>query len=113
MKINEIKFAIDYMEENMPKWEYESDLYCSSASHGSRNLVCQDPEGYVYKTSIEALKRQIPEKPVYREDINAYFCPDDCGAIVGYCKHERDVISNRDEYCHLCGKKIDWSEVTE
>lgn len=52
-----------------------------------------------FETAIEALKKQLPKKPVFKR--NAYggisVCPI-CGA------------SDYGKYCRHCGQKIKWSE---
>lgn len=51
------------------------------------------------KTTLEALEKQLPEKPVFKR--NAYggisVCPI-CGA------------SDYGKYCRQCGQRLDWSE---
>ena len=49
--------------------------------------------------AIEALERQIPRKPIIKEEL--YHCPkcNDAGAII-----------YDDKYCSVCGQALDWNE---
>lgn len=52
--------------------------------------------------AIEALEKQIPKKPLYEKtygDCAVYSCP--------VCKDET-MILNGDNYCTMCGQKLDW-----
>lgn len=64
--------------------------------------------------AIDVLGKQIPQKPIkanrvvkkngeyYLNDDNEYY---KCPVCVGY-----DVpLREKQEYCHCCGQKIDWS----
>ena len=60
--------------------------------------------------ACEALKKQIPKKPVFKEavdecDTDNWVCPE-CGEIV-------KIFRIREKYCDNCGQKIDWSEQNE
>lgn len=60
--------------------------------------------------AVEALKKQIPKKPVLENTkgivgIDMWHCP--------VCKDEIISDWNRDianPYCHHCGQEIDWSD---
>ena len=57
--------------------------------------------------ACEALEKQIPKKPVFKESTDkhedgCWTCPV-CGGTVG-------VYDLRDNWCSDCGMKIDWSE---
>lgn len=57
--------------------------------------------------ACEALEKQIPKKPVYKESTDKYedgcwTCPV-CGGTVG-------VYDLRDNWCSDCGTMMDWSE---
>lgn len=56
MTKEEIRFAIDYLNKMMPEWDYEANVYCADAYHGLGELICDEPQGYVFKTAIEALE---------------------------------------------------------
>lgn len=57
MTNEEIRFAIEYLNEIMPEWDYEANIYCAEACYGLGKLICAEPEGYVFKTAIEALEK--------------------------------------------------------
>lgn len=103
-KINEIKFAIEYMTENMP----DTEAYNELDSH-----IFTDPEWLVFKASIEALEKQIPQKPILEADgyyngelvYDTWYCPS--------CNADYDTEHERHDYCPKCGQAIDWSEVDE
>lgn len=57
--------------------------------------------------ACEALKKQIPKKPVYKESTDkheegCWTCPV-CGGTVG-------VYDLRDNWCSDCGTMMDWSK---
>ena len=57
--------------------------------------------------ACEALEKQIPKKPVYKESTDkhedgCWTCPV-CGGTVG-------VYDLRDNWCSDCGTMMDWSE---
>lgn len=99
MTLEEIKFAIDFFEENMPVWDYEANVYCAETCYGLGEFICTEPEGYIFRTAIEALEKQIPKKPLLKAQ--RYRC--ECGALVGM----------NHKYCSQCSQAIDWSEVTK
>lgn len=110
-RVGDMSFAIKYMTENMPEWDYEANLYCAETCYGLGNYVCTRPEGYVFKAAIEALEKRIPQKPVLEGDgywngelvYDTWTCPS-CGEPyeIDYSKHD---------YCPMCGQAIDWGEV--
>lgn len=57
-----------------------------------------------FETAIEALKKQIPRKPIldviYPSGIEWYLCPT--------CNHNN--IEKSDSYCHVCGQALDWGD---
>ena len=56
------------------------------------------------ETAIEALKKQIPKKPIldtiFPSGIEWYLCPT--------CNHNN--IEKSDSYCHVCGQALDWGD---
>lgn len=56
---------------------------------------------------VNALNRQLPDKPYYRkeEDAEGWACPN-CGMGV---EHDHGRI--KDTYCHSCGQMIDWKNI--
>ena len=59
------------------------------------------------ETAIEALKKQIPRKPIldviYPSGIEWYLCPT--------CNHNN--IEKSDSYCHACGQALEWEAEQE
>ena len=68
-------------------------------------LDTSDIEPYI-DTIVDALKRQLPDKPYYRkeEDAEGWACPN-CDMGV---EHDHGRI--KDVYCHSCGQMLDWEE---
>ena len=75
------------------------------------------------RTSIAALKKQIPKKPIERKE-NVFveldngrhesgkkdvFCCPTCGESVGMRYGEHPIV-NVQNYCQNCGQAIDWTE---
>lgn len=54
------------------------------------------------RMAIEALKKQIPKKPVIYSDTNRADCPI-CNNTV------RGIDKPFGDYCSRCGQKLDWS----
>ena len=56
------------------------------------------------ETAMEALKKQIPRKPIldviYPSGIEWYLCPT--------CNHNN--IEKSDSYGHVCGQALDWGD---
>jgi hypothetical protein len=48
--------------------------------------------------TVEALEKQIPKKPLRREDTTYSFCP---------CCNSGNLMN---DYCTDCGQKIDWED---
>lgn len=69
-------------------------------------LDTSDIEPYM-SDIVEALKKQIPDKPYYRkeEDAEGWACPNcDDGVTVNHGRI-------RDTYCSHCGQMIDWDAI--
>ena len=75
---------------------------------------CGGEMGEVYSRAMNALEKQIPEKPAFDGDgydeeglpiLDQWLCPR-CGA--GY-----DVDYYEYEFCPECGQAIDWSDWDE
>lgn len=67
---------------------------------------CTSGEDDIYKsafaTAIEALRKQIPVKPIKIRTLLYVRCPS--------CRCEVDDGIREMEYCEHCGQKLDWSE---
>lgn len=70
------------------------------------------PQKESYEMAIQALKKQMPKKPYFREEEGAkgYACPScDMGVEIrlfqGGCVKER--------FCSCCGQALDWSSENE
>lgn len=65
--------------------------------------------------AIEALKKQIPQKPksyhttIFGDDRLAYDCPN-CKHCFTVMRPNCDDVPIRNQHCDICGQKIDWSE---
>lgn len=99
--------AIHWLNELMPKWDYEANIYGAEPYYGLGHYICTEPEGYVFKKAIEALEKQVPKKPHKIHDMNVnghpyYECVcNDCGYVLDEFK---------DDFCPNCGQAIDWEE---
>lgn len=56
-----------------------------------------DVDPWAVKIAVDAMKRQIPEKPA---DDGWLYCPI-CG---------KDILMERYKFCPDCGQRIDWSD---
>lgn len=65
--------------------------------------------------TIELFEKQIPQKPksyhtiIFGDDRLAYDCPN-CKHCFTMMKPNCDDVPMRNQYCDICGQKIDWSE---
>lgn len=57
MTKKQIQLAIEYLTKMMPEWDYDANVHCPDSYHGLGELICNEPEGYVYKIAIEALEK--------------------------------------------------------
>lgn len=67
-----------------------------------KEAVGGNEETMAMKLAVEAIEKQIPKKPLYEKtygDCAVYSCP--------VCKDET-MILNGDNYCTMCGQKLDW-----
>lgn len=100
-RVGDMSFAIEFMTENMPEWDYEVDTRFT------------EPEGYVFKAAIEALEKRIPQKPMLEGDgywngkpvYDTWICPS--------CGESYEVEFEKYDYCPKCGQAIDFSEVKD
>lgn len=65
-----------------------------------------------FEVAIEALEKQIPQKPYFGEPLgykgfNGYLCP----ICRNWLLYPDEIPNSRDSFCSFCGQKIDWSEV--
>lgn len=72
-----------------------------------------DKENEALEKALEALRKQIPEKPIieHYKHYDAYSCPK-CGRCFVF-KDETGFFTftgERSEFCNKCGKAIDWSD---
>ena len=59
----------------------------------------------VYAVAVKAIKKQIPQKPVYPdEDYGTFKCPA-CGGLI----YTEDRLETH-RFCLLCGQALDWNE---
>lgn len=79
-----------------------------------KNGKCSDecPQCNAMEKAIEALEKQIPEKPYFGEALgykgfNGYLCP----ICRNWLLYPDEIPTARDSFCSFCGQKIDWSEV--
>lgn len=56
--------------------------------------------------AIEALKKQIPKKPLHMH--KNYYCP--ICKEDGWLLWDDAVPNDMDKYCGICGQAIDWSD---
>ena len=52
------------------------------------------------KAILDAIKKQIPQKPVDKDDREMY----------GHCAVCRKLVHIGEDYCDQCGQAIDWEE---
>ena len=66
------------------------------------------------KMAINALKKQIPKKPIFdfnsSDTLSRFHC--DCGTSIKV-HHDIGTMDNNDapNYCSNCGRKLDWSGI--
>ena len=89
------------MTESEAKKEIEHNVFCNTDNF--EMTISKE----CYKTIINALKKQIPKKPIEMKPtdklLNGYYACPVCHGWVGM-----DEYSNK--YCGCCGNKIDWSD---
>lgn len=87
----------------------ENDEYCSTVYNETLDLTIG-----LYETAIEALEKQLPEKPIFEGDgfdelgdivFDEWLCP--------LCNARYEVDYQEYDYCPSCGQKLDWSEEDE
>ena len=59
-----------------------------------------------YDLAIEALKKQIPKKPLHMH--KNYYCP--ICKKGGWMLWDDAIPNDMDKYCGMCGQAIDWEE---
>lgn len=90
-------------KEKLKKYAEDNCFYSCGIKKGESDncYFCADAE--MFMMAIKAIKKQIPKKPVIREDGWLYWhCPL-CGREVG------NNMVYKDHHCR-CGQAIDWSE---
>lgn len=106
--------AINWLNELMPKWDYEANIYGAEPYCGLGHYVCTEPEGYVFKKAIEALEKQIPKKPHKVHDVeHKVHDVDENGHLyfTYVCVECGNVIDEYEDYfCPNCGQAIDWDD---
>lgn len=60
--------------------------------------------------ALEAMKKQIPKKPLLTKDAVDTFGADDPLWGEGYCPNCEHYIRLPHKYCYKCGQAIDWEE---
>ncbi len=66
-----------------------------------------------HNLGIEALKKQIPRKPVEQETDEKTHYKCECGYIMLTVYANGYRLGNQPKYCEKCGQKIDWSDEDE
>lgn len=90
--------AIKFLKSNQPTSGYITLNY----------LKCNE----ALKIAINALKKQIPKKPIFdfnsSDTLSRFHC--DCGNII-WVHHDIGIMNNNDapNYCSNCGLKFDWN----
>lgn len=90
METKKVKDVINHMEERL--------RHCVSSVAISKVAV---------ESSILALKKQIPQKPIekhYEEEGEKPYIKYKCPS----CQSRYQISKNYDFYCPQCGQKIDW-----
>lgn len=62
---------------------------------------------FMAATCVNALAKQIPEKPIRDSLDKAYLCPI-CNSSFTFWRGTQ-VIENKTNHCSSCGQAIDWS----
>ena len=93
--------AIHWLNELMPKWDYEANIYGAEPYYGLGHYICTEPEGYVFKKAIEALEKQVLKRVKYISDGYAN-CPVCEEELAGYCCPN---------FCPNCGQAIKWNDM--
>ena len=79
----------------------------------TKAFVDGDGEHWVMKFAIEALKNQIPKKPIEDTanltDFKTFHCPICNKRIVSRLDDEW-IAGRPQKYCDNCGQALDWSE---
>lgn len=76
-----------------------------------------DIDPWAAEIAVEAMKKQIPEKPLKSLDVDAkslyrLYCPT-CGVKIGHCNSRVGYIVKTygsEKYCGNCSQMIDWEE---
>ena len=73
-------------------------FFMDSNSDANKEECCNNIE--ILQNVINALKKQIPKKPIFTEDKQFALCP---------CCDMKGLI-DKQKYCDNCGQKLDWSD---
>lgn len=73
------------------------------------------PMNYAVETAIQALEKQVPKKPLYRE--TEYYAHKFAKGIKApFCECSRLAVDEENDcftYCPDCGQALDWSDENE
>ena len=86
---------------------------------------CTENCRYVYgqcefRMAINSMKKQIPMKPIKEDEIGVYTrtnikCKkpiyDNNLWICRYCCRRDAILNEGQNYCHICGQRIDWNNL--
>lgn len=94
------------MSNTMTNEEAIAKLEVYSSTNGSGQCTSEEHQE-AKRLAIEALKKQIPKKPIFDEEMETYYCPN-CKMAQAY------AVDDFADYCELCGqaidKSLDWSD---
>ncbi len=89
------------------KYEYPLD-FCKYDWILTHNKECIERAFELYSGEIlEALRKQVPVKPLVRMGFNVIKCPK-CKYISSF-----DLEKNKSKYCENCGQRFDLTELDE
>lgn len=93
--------AIDWLKgmQNKPM-DYAAMVGAPAFAYGYK-FVYPDPEDYAIDEAINALEKQISQKPIQ----DSY-----CGFVTYECPKCHSEVKNGQKYCDDCGQKLDWSD---
>lgn len=95
--MNKYQRALDYLDEafKVITQQFTNDISKVKIYKAERKAI---------KTLQELVDKATPKEPI--EDtthpIGTYYCPN--------CQKEFDMLQWHDEYCSICGQRIDWSD---
>lgn len=76
--------------------------------YGITHDIFAEPVTSYAQLSIDALKKQIPMKPVYDQIDRVYWCPACSTTFTFYGAYR--TFHTKPNFCDCCGQAIDWSK---